>query len=510
MGPKPPEPAAPASVVAVAYARMSTDVQNHSIQHQLDRINAYAAAQGMTIVRTFVDEGRSGLSLATRPGLQALLAQATGPAPDFSVIVVYDVSRWGRFQDTDESAFYEYLCRRAGVAVVYCAEQFSMDGSPMAALLKGIKRIMAAEYSRELSDKVFLAQSRFVRMGYKQGGRPGYGLQRVPIGLDGDEKTPLLPGQRKPMPTDRVALVPGSEGEVALVRRIYHLYTELGWSDSRIATVLAAEGRSTHMGRAWDPPSVRRILTNRRYYGELVFNQTSRRLGGLRANNPESAWVRREGALQGMVGRAEFERAQQIRMQRALGPQRDDILARLRELYREHGTINEALCCAARLPGHMTIHKLFGGYVQAYVAAGLPASRTATGALGIRSMRAVVDEMLDSVFEMVPIAGGTVEHTNVWNIVLLNGGLRLKVSVASCRHYPDGGRRWRVALLCGAKADFVVCALMDVDNVAVERYLLLPTAQIGKASVHLSARRAERYRSFMFETLAEVFGLRGA
>lgn len=92
-------------ISAVAYARMSTDVQNYSIRHQLDCIYAYAATNGLNIQRVFVDEGRSGLSLNNRPGLQALLAAATSAPCDFAVIVVYDVSRWGRFQDVDESVF---------------------------------------------------------------------------------------------------------------------------------------------------------------------------------------------------------------------------------------------------------------------------------------------------------------------------------------------------------------------------------------------------------------------
>ena len=43
---------------------------------------------------------------------------------DYQTVLVYDVSRWGRFQDADESAYYELLCRKAGIAVEYCAEQF--------------------------------------------------------------------------------------------------------------------------------------------------------------------------------------------------------------------------------------------------------------------------------------------------------------------------------------------------------------------------------------------------
>jgi len=67
-------------------------------------------------------------------------------------------SRILQAQHAGRPGIYEYLCRRAGIAVVYCAEPFCNDGSPMQALLKHIKRIMAAEYSRELSVKVWHAQ----------------------------------------------------------------------------------------------------------------------------------------------------------------------------------------------------------------------------------------------------------------------------------------------------------------------------------------------------------------
>jgi len=63
---------------------------------------------------------------------------------DFATILVYDVSRWGRFQDADESAHYEYLCKDAGISVQYCAEQFENDGSPVSTIVKGVKRAMAA------------------------------------------------------------------------------------------------------------------------------------------------------------------------------------------------------------------------------------------------------------------------------------------------------------------------------------------------------------------------------
>ena len=60
------------------------------------------------------------------------------------MILVFDVSRWGRFQDTDEAACYEFLCKRAGIKVHFCAETLPNDGSLASTFLKLVKRAMAA------------------------------------------------------------------------------------------------------------------------------------------------------------------------------------------------------------------------------------------------------------------------------------------------------------------------------------------------------------------------------
>src|SRR3546814_15527522 len=72
----------------------------------------------------------------------------------------------------------DLICKRAGIAVIYCAEQFESDGSPVSTIVKGVKRAMAGEYSRELSNKVFAGQCRLIERGHRQGGPAGYGLRR--------------------------------------------------------------------------------------------------------------------------------------------------------------------------------------------------------------------------------------------------------------------------------------------------------------------------------------------
>src|SRR5262249_56891232 len=146
---------------------------------------------GIEIVRTYADVGKSGLSLEGRDALKQLIDLVQSGTTDFTAILVYDVSRWGRFQDADESAYYEYICKRAGISVQYCAEQFENDGSPVSTIVKGVKRAMAGEYSRELSVKVFTGQCRLIELGYRQGGPPGYALRPGLVDPDGTTPSPL-------------------------------------------------------------------------------------------------------------------------------------------------------------------------------------------------------------------------------------------------------------------------------------------------------------------------------
>lgn len=138
---------------AVQYIRMSTDNQDLSPEMQASAMAAYAAKHAIEIAQTYLDAGRSGLTLQKRPAMRRLLLDVTNPERTFSTILVYDVSRWGRFQDTDASAYYEYHCRLHGCQVHYVQEPFGNPDSPLAALFKGMKRAMAAEFSRELAIK---------------------------------------------------------------------------------------------------------------------------------------------------------------------------------------------------------------------------------------------------------------------------------------------------------------------------------------------------------------------
>ena len=235
---------------AAEYVRMSTEHQKYSTENQAEAIQQYAARRGLAIVRTYADQGKSGLSLDGRDALKQLIADVQNGTADFTAILVYDISRWGRFQDADESAYYEYICKRAGISVQYCAEQFENDGSPVSTIVKGVKRAMAGEYSRELSVKVFAGQCRLIELGYRQGGPPGFGLRRRLIDQSGEIKGDLARGEQKSIQTDRIVLVPGPPEEQDTVRWIYRTFVEDGKIEREIADALNEQ---------WPPARDRRV-----------------------------------------------------------------------------------------------------------------------------------------------------------------------------------------------------------------------------------------------------------
>jgi DNA invertase Pin-like site-specific DNA recombinase len=265
----------PVKIRAAQYVRMSTDHQRCSIEFQTIANAAYALERCVEIVRTYTDAGISGLRIDRRDGLKQLLADVLAGDAGFELVLVYDVSRWGRFQDPDEAAHYEFICKQAGVRVEYCAEAFDNDGSLTSTIVKHLKRAMAAEYSRELSDKVAHAKKGLTSQGYYCGGICAYGFRRQIIGPDGILGQVLHHGQQKALLGHRVVLAAGPPDEIETVRRIFRLFAIHGLSTTSIARDLNAENIPSNHGLPWSRNRVYRVLTDEKYIGTVVSPPTS-------------------------------------------------------------------------------------------------------------------------------------------------------------------------------------------------------------------------------------------
>jgi len=356
---------------AAQYVRMSTERQRYSIQNQATVIAAYAHTRNLKIVRTYADEGESGLRIKNRAGLRRLISDITSSQADYGYLLIYDVSRWGRFQDTDESAHYEFICRQAGVKIEYCAEQFENDGSMLSSIVKNLKRVMAAEYSRELSVKVHAGQTRVASLGYRVGGPIGFGLRRELVDDAQRSKGQLTKGQRKSLQTDRVRVHLGSEEEREVVRWIFHQFVVERFSDTEIARQLNYRRVPSHDEGAWTDGKVHTILGNENYVGNLVFNRTSRRLGQKLVANPSGQWVRRFAAIDPTVDPSLFAQAQRIMAERRLEIPEDEMLRRLRLLMHRKGKLNSSLIDSSPgVPSVSSLVKHFGSLRKAYALVG--------------------------------------------------------------------------------------------------------------------------------------------
>jgi DNA invertase Pin-like site-specific DNA recombinase len=297
---------------AAQYLRASTDHQQFSIENQQHVISEYAKARSIEIVHTYIDPARTGVTMRKRVGLKRLISDIQSGHPPFNVILVYDVSRWGRFQDTDESAHYEFLCKSNGVTIRYCAEQFDNDGALVNNVIKNMKRAMAGEYSRDLSARVSRGHYTLARLGYHQGGPANFGLRRLLVDEQGNRRLLLRRGQRKVLSTDRVILVLGPREETDVVREVFQLFAEKGWAKRRIASFLNERNLRNSRGLPWTGHTIDHLLRCERYIGTLAYNRTSVKLGSERVDLPRQEWIVVENAIEPIVTRKMFNAAQNI------------------------------------------------------------------------------------------------------------------------------------------------------------------------------------------------------
>jgi len=493
---------------AAQYVRMSTEHQQYSTENQGDKIREYAERRGIEIVRTFADEGKSGLRIDGRRALQQLIQTVESGQADFNTILVYDVSRWGRFQDADESAYYEYICKRAGIQVAYCAEQFENDGSPVSTIVKGVKRAMAGEYSRELSAKVFAGQCRLIELGFRQGGPAGYGLRRVLVDQTGSVKSELARGEHKSLQTDRVILMPGPDEEVAIVNRIYRWFVDEGALESVIAERLNEQGIRTDLGRDWTRATVREVLSNEKYIGNNVYNRRSFKLKKVRVANQPEMWIRKEGAFEGIVPPDLFYTAQGIMRARAQRYTDEELVAKLRELYERHGYLSGLVINESEgMPSAAVYASRFGSLIRAYQAVGFNPERDYRYLEVNQFLRRLHPQILSQTEQAIADLGGAVQRDPATDLLMLNGEFSVSLVLSRCQVLDNGRRRWKVRFDTSLAPDITVAVRLSEANQAALDYYLLPRLDFGQAGIHLAEHNGIEFESYRFETLDYLYSM---
>lgn len=225
--------------------------------------------------------------------------------------MVYDVSRWGRFQDQDEAAYFEFLCKKRCKQVVYVTKGFILEENQLISkLIIMVERYMAGEYSRQLSEKVFQGCVKVTQQGYSAGGPPCYGMARMLLDVNKKPVCILQKGEHKSIANERVIFIPREDETTETVKYIFHLYVKKEKAFKEIADELNKRDISSPSGMHWSQGKIFRILTNESYIGSRVYNKTFNRLKRGRKRNSREAWVICKNASPKIVSEEIFLEAQ--------------------------------------------------------------------------------------------------------------------------------------------------------------------------------------------------------
>lgn len=467
----------PQDYIPVAeYIRMSTEDQKYSLPNQQDAIRRYALEHGFRVSRTYADPGKSGVLIKHRQGLSQLLRDVLSGSADYKAIIVYDVSRWGRFQNPDEAAHYDFLCANAGIPVHYCAEQFSNDGSMQSSLMKAIKRTMAGEFSRELGVKVFDGLTRLVLQGFHAGALAPYGLERMLISPSGQRKGILKRGERKNLKTDKVVLVRGDRKEVECVREIFSLCAY----EKKTSVQIAGELNARHLlyrDKPWTSDRVLRVLKSAQYLGLNVWAKRTQRLHSPSSLRPKSQWVTSKAPFEPIVDQKTFDKAQRTLADYRPCRDSEELLAGLRRVFLRCGRLSPEIIDRSKgISSSSTYMKRFGSLHRAYELVGYnPTSGHCAASQHTQANRSLRKGLSANLLRSFPGTVRIVRRIKDQKPVIEVDG-QYKVSVLMCGMRPptNGKSLWLVRLSPADRVNIALLCLLDFKWERIESYYLLP------------------------------------
>lgn len=492
---------------AAQYVRVSREHQRYAIENQIIALRNYAEKHGLEIVRTYADKGISGLRFHKRVALKQLLKDVVSGDADFSMILVYDVSRWGRFQDTDESAHYEFICRQSGIQIEYCGEPFENDGSPISTLVKGIKRLMAAEYSSDLSRRVFSGQRRIVQQGYHAGGPAGIGLRRLVIDHNGNPKEILTLGQQKNLITDRTILVPGPPEEIALVREIFEACAA-GEPMRRIAERLKASELPAAKGRRWTNSQVSLLLRNEKYIGNIVWNKRSTKLGTRPVWNPKSEWIRADAVYEPIISRELFDSAREAIESRYAPIPEQELLDGLRRLLTEKGFLSRDLINADdRIPSTRIYYKRFETLQHAYKRIGYQPQRNYKHREIDRSLKRLRIQLAVQTAQRIRQSGTAARLVPGRHSIKVGSNLQISFMALRCLENKKGKRSWTFRPSIRSQSNVAAAARMAHGNKEILDYYLIPKEMMEKSMFRIYEREQPSIDIYRCDSLDPLFAM---
>lgn len=485
------------------YLRMSTDHQQYSLHNQSEYIKDYAEKNNMEIAYTYDDAGKSGVSIVGRHSLQQLLSDVEQKKIDIQAVLFYDVSRFGRFQNSDEAAYYSFLFERNGVDLIYCSEPIPTKDFPLeSSVILNIKRSSAAYHSRNLSEKVFIGQVNLIKLGYHQGGMAGYGLRRLLVDENGIAKEILNFRKRKSIQTDRVILIPGPKNEIKIVNRIYDLFIDSNVPEFIIAERLNEQSIPAENGTSWTRAKIHQILTNEKYIGNNIYNKTSSKLKSRLVKNPKHEWIRCDKAYKPIISKKKYNKAQEIIQLRSIHLTNEDLLEKLKEKLESNGKLSGFIIDEDDTGPSSSVYRTrFGGLLRAYTLIGYKPEHDYSYLQINEALRSFYSEIIEDFKGEILKSNCHIDEYKYYTMLYINDEFLISVLVTKCIHMKSGKLRWKVRFDNSQKADITIVIRMNSQNISPLDFYIIPKIENEYSKMCMMETNNIRLDLYRFDNL---------
>jgi site-specific DNA recombinase len=231
----------------VGYCRFSSEGQRdgYSVEAQVRAITEWAAREGHTIRKFYIDEAKTGTN-DNREDFQQMIADAAGGT--FKAVVVHKLDRFAR--DRYDSAVYRHKLKQYGIRVISVLEP--LDDSPESVMMEAVLEGMAEYYSRNLSREVRKGKKEAALLAHHNGGP-------VPYGYTVNDKM-------------EYEIVPE---EAAIIREIFR-QLDGGATYSAVAKWAVGRGLKTKRGTFFSEPFIAHLVSNTMLAGQFTYGLRSR------------------------------------------------------------------------------------------------------------------------------------------------------------------------------------------------------------------------------------------
>lgn len=295
------------------YLRLSDkeakDRDSESIENQFVLLKDFIKNKpDFRLISTFTDDGKTGTNFR-RSGFEQMMDEVRSGR--INCIIVKDLSRFGR-NYLEAGHYIEHVFPFLNVRFIAVTDGFDTLTATPAQLsyLIPLKNIMNENYARDISKKERSAKKVLRKKGCFLGAYAMYGYEKT---------------------SDKHVI--GVDPEAAVhVKTIFDL-CEKGYSDSAIAKYLnerkilcparykyekgIVKNAKYANKSGWYPQTIGGILTSRVYVGDMVQGaRRSKEIKGKKEVVPMSEWDIVSGTHEAIISKEQFDRVQEIRMDR--------------------------------------------------------------------------------------------------------------------------------------------------------------------------------------------------